>query len=161
MIFLMTFTSYGAHLPGDERGSFDHVRAGQRRFVRPNPGLEVYRRKQMRQPPFELRDATSRRVVRDAIVKVCDFRSVPLYALHVRTNHVHGVVEAEDARRVLHDWKAYATRSLRDAGLVAPDRVVWTHGGNASPLRSSASVRAAIRYVLEGQGEGMETYCGG
>ena len=112
-------------------------------------------------PPFELRDATSRRVVRDAIVKVCDFRSVPLYALHVRTNHVHGVVEAEDARRVLHDWKAYATRSLRDAGLVAPDRVVWTHGGNASPLRSSASVRAAIRYVLEGQGEGMETYCGG
>jgi hypothetical protein len=78
----------------------------------------------MRQPAFELQSAASRRIVRDAIVRVCEYRSVALYALQVRTNHVHGVVESEDPGRVLHDWKAYATRSLRETGLVGRDRII-------------------------------------
>src|SRR5215471_10571761 len=40
------------------------------------------------------------------------------------------------AGRVINDWKAYATRSLRLAGLAGPDDIVWKHGGNARRIGS-------------------------
>ena len=159
MVRLLTFTCYGCHLPGDIRGSFDHARNGERRFLPPNPSLERYCREQMRQAAFFLSTAESRTLVRDAIIDVCRFRSWSLYAVHVRTSHVHGVVGSEtQPDRVLHDWKSYAMRALRSAGLVLPGRTVWTRGGNAHNLVSGAAVNDAIRYVIERQGEPMEIY---
>lgn len=35
--YFITFRCYGTHLPGDARGSFDHVRNGERRYTRPTP----------------------------------------------------------------------------------------------------------------------------
>ncbi len=113
----------------------------------------------MRQPPYLLATHESRCVVRAAIVEVSGFRSWHLYALHVRTNHVHGIVRS-DARpnRVLNEWKAYATRRLRSTGIVGRDRLVWGHGGNVVVLTSDIALLSAIRYVLEKQGEQMEVY---
>jgi REP element-mobilizing transposase RayT len=159
MVRLLTFSCYGSHLPGDARGSFDHVRQGERKFLPPNPALEQYRRAQMKHEGYLLSTADARVVVRDAIVRVCRFRSWPLYALHVRRNHVHGVVDSESpADRVLHDWKAYATRALRTAGLAPIGGAVWAHGGNAHNLISQKALDAGIRYVIEGQGNPMEMY---
>ena len=81
-------------------------------------------RQKMRQAKYLLSSPESRILVRDAIVDVCRFRCWILYALHVRTNHVHGIVDAEASpSRIFNDWKAYSTRSLRDAGVSAPDRL--------------------------------------
>jgi REP element-mobilizing transposase RayT len=159
MVRLLTFTCYGSHLPGDARGSFDHVRQGERRFLFPTPALERYSRAQTTQAPYLLSTVPARAAVRDAIAAACRFRSWFLYALHVRTNHVHGVAESEaPADRILHDWKAYATRALRAAGLASPGQFVWTHGGSAHNLISRKALTDAVRYVIEGQGEPMEIY---
>jgi hypothetical protein len=41
VLYLLTFACYGSHLPGDARGSFDHVRRGEHCRLAPNPGLEL------------------------------------------------------------------------------------------------------------------------
>lgn len=152
--FLITFGCYGSHLRGDEAGSFDHIRGGERRFLASSPELEAYGRRIMRQAPYLLATPDSRCVVREAIPEVCRFRSWQLYALHVRANHVHGIVRSDaQPSRVMNEWKAYATRRLRSVGVVARDRLVWAHGGNVAMLGSDAALHAAIRYVLEKQGE--------
>jgi REP element-mobilizing transposase RayT len=159
VIRLLTFSCYGSHLPGDPRGSFDHVRNGERKFLPPNPALARYCGKQMSRPAYFLSTPRSRELVRAAIVDVCRFRSWPLYALHVRTTHVHGVVDSDSpADRVLHDWKAYATRALRSAGVGSPERTLWSHGGNSHSLISRTALNGAIQYVIEGKGEPMETF---
>ena len=125
MDYLVTFGTYGSHLPGDARGSFDHVRLGERRFFPPKPGLEAYSRRRMKQPAYLLATPESRRIVLGAIREVCRFRSWSLYALHVRTNHVHGVVRADSSPSLeLNGWKAYATRSLHSAGALLAGRGV-------------------------------------
>lgn len=129
-------------------------------FVPPNAGLEAWHQTRLSQAPYLLETAPLRATVRDASVEVCAFRSWFLHALHVRTSHVHGIVEAEyPPSRVLQNWKAYATRKLRSKGLADHDRIIWAHGGNARRMKSPESLRAAIRYVLDGQGAPMELYC--
>jgi REP element-mobilizing transposase RayT len=158
--YLITFTCYGSRLPGDPRGSFDHVRGdGERRWIEPSPGLETYHRRNMKRAPYLLSTPESRSLVLRAIANVCSFREWFLYALHVRTNHVHGVVEANvSSRQILHDWKAYATRLLRSAG-EEPARILWTHGGSARRIAKDEDLLGAMDYVLRRQGQPMEIYC--
>jgi REP element-mobilizing transposase RayT len=149
MVFLLTFSTYGTHLPGGARGSFDHVRGGQRRFLDPNIAFERWNRLHSRQAAFSLVTPASRHAVRDAIVEVCTVRSWPLLALHVRPTHLHGIVSTDSApSAVLRDWKAYATRRLRSLGLAANDQLIWTHSGNAVPLKSSEAVQGSRWRVL-------------
>lgn len=93
-------------------------------------------------------------MVRDAIVNVCKFRGWFLYALHVRTNHVHGIVGAEVApSKIFNDWKAYATRALNN-----PGGIHWTRGGSARRIQTPDSLSRAMQYVIQGQGDPMEIY---
>jgi REP element-mobilizing transposase RayT len=149
MVLLVTFSCYGSHLPGDDRGSFDHLRRGERRFMVPNAAFEDDCRRRMRQPPYVLATSAARATVRDAIASVCRHRAGFLYALHVGANHVHGVVESDSPRRVWNDCKAYATRCLRKAGLAGADQAVGTHGGSTPMIASAEGLRLAMRYVLE------------
>src|SRR5579883_894267 len=152
MTCFITFSTYGSHLPGDARGSYDHLREGSRKFIPPNPGLEAYRRELMEQEPFLL-NAEQRAVVRDAMVEVCSFRGWELFALHIRSNHVHGVVEAAvEGSRIVNPWKACGTRALRRAGLVAAEREIWAHGASVHLRSTQHAVDGAVRYVLDGQG---------
>ena len=93
-------------------------------------------------------------LVRDAIVNVCEFRKWLLYALHVRTNHVHLIVEADTSpSRIFNDWKAYATRALNN-----PGRIHWSHGGSARSIQTPDGLTRAMHYVLRSQGDPMEIY---
>jgi REP element-mobilizing transposase RayT len=160
VVFLLTFSCYGTHLPGDPRGSFDHVRKGERRFLAPNKGLQEFHRKRMTEEKFVLSTAEAGRAVRAAIIETCAFRCWSPLAVHVRTEHVHGVVAADCfAFQILNAWKAYSTRSLRFAGLAASDRRTWTHGGIAREIQTGG-VTAAARYVVDMQGDPMEVWVG-
>ena len=65
----------------------------------------------MNQPPNEL-DSDSRTVVLEALREVCSHRGWNLLAAHVRSNHVHIIVEAEILpEKVMSDFKAYASRA--------------------------------------------------
>jgi len=72
---------------------------------------------------------------------------------------VHAIVDAEASpSRIFNDWKAYATRALRDDGISAPNRIHWTHGGSTRRIQTSAGLTRAINYVLQGQGGPLQAY---
>jgi len=91
--------------------------------------------------------------------EVCKYRGWGLLAAHVRTNHVHAVVEAEVApEKVLTDFKAYASRGLNRLGTAGSDRRRWARHGSTRWLWKDEDVREAVRYVVEEQGEPMAVF---
>jgi len=94
-----------------------------------------------------------RPVVREAIVEVAAYRQWTIHELAVRSNRVHVVVSAPcDPDHVITAFKAWATRRLRQRGLVGEDRRVWSAGASRKYLWKPHAVGAACRYVLDGQG---------
>ena len=60
-------------------------------------------------------DQPHRQAVLAAVVERCLDREWELLAAHVRTNHVHVVVEAEvRPERVMNDLKSFASRRLNE-----------------------------------------------
>jgi REP element-mobilizing transposase RayT len=93
----------------------------------------------LKQAPYEM-DQGQRAIVLQAIGEVCRYKGWRLLAAHVRSSHVHTVVDADVApEAVMNAFKSYASRSTR---------YLW----------SSARVAAAVRYVLDKQGEPMACY---
>jgi REP element-mobilizing transposase RayT len=100
-------------------------------------------------------------VVLDSIRQSCQFRGWWLSAAHVRSTHVHAVVATEEKpERVMGEFKAYASRALVRVGLETSARPKWATHGSTRWLWIEEDVRAAIDYVLNGQGENMEVYQG-
>jgi REP element-mobilizing transposase RayT len=98
-------------------------------------------------------DERSRGVVEAAIREVIEYRNWGLYALAVRTNHVHIVVCAEVPPSILlHDFKSRATRLLREAGLASENERIWARHGSTRYLHTPDDIRHAIEYAMEGQG---------
>jgi REP element-mobilizing transposase RayT len=158
MRYLITFACYGAHLHGDESGSVDrrHSVPGSR-LADANPSRLAVNREQMDQAPYLLgRD--QRTAVLDAVREVCLYRMWRLWAAHVRTNHVHAVVEADvRPELVMNALKSYASRGLNRVG-DERDRKRWARHGSTRWLWGDEDVQEAIRYVVSGQGEPMQVY---
>jgi len=162
LAYFITFTCYGTWLHGKGLLSVDrnHNLPGNP-FVRPNPEREARERQLMDQPPYEM-DATRRQIVLDTIQEVSRYRGWRLLAAHVRTTHVHAVVEANDApERVMNDFKGYASRHLnaRRFDAAVPRRKRWTMHGSTQYLWKPADVDTA-HYVLHEQGEPMAVFDG-
>jgi REP element-mobilizing transposase RayT len=112
----------------------------------------------MNQPAYLL-DERRRMVVLEAIREVCSHRGWYLLAAHVRTNHVHAVVEADVGPEiVMNAFKAYASRAMNPIGIDPPNRKRWARHGSTRWLYKDGDVQEAIRYVVFGQGDSMEVY---
>ncbi len=98
-------------------------------------------------------DGDARRVVARTIQDHCDHRGWELLSLNVRSNHVHVVVgfAGIGPEKMMGELKGWATRRLRESGLVAPDQPVWTRHGSTRYLWKEGNVESAARYVAEGQ----------
>ena len=106
-----------------------------------------------------LLDSGSREAVLKALREVCLHRRWSLLAAHVRTNHVHSVVEADvGPEKVLNDFKSYASRGLNRLGRDGPDRKRWARHGSTRWLWKDQDVQAAIEYVVDGQGKPMAVF---
>ena len=82
-----------------------------------------------------------------------------MLAAHVRSNHVHIVVEAgARPERIMNDLKSYASRCLNRLGLDEPNRKRWARHGSTRWLWKPENVSAAIRYVVDEQGDPMAVY---
>ena len=114
----------------------------------------------MDQPAYAM-DQGRREAVLASLREPCSERHWSLLAAHVRTNHVHLVVEAE-ARpaRVMNDLKSYASRCLNRLGLDGPSRKRWARRGSTRWLWKPENVPAAVRYVIDGQGEPVAVFEG-
>lgn len=159
MTYFITFACYGCHLHGDESGSVDkqHNLPGSR-ILETNPRRAASERQLMDQPPYGM-DKPRRDAALAAVLERCSNLGVTLLAVHVRTNHVHLIVEA-DARpeRIMSDLKSYASRYLNRLGLDEPGRKRWARHGSTRWLWKLEDVSAAIRYVVDEQGERMAVF---
>jgi REP element-mobilizing transposase RayT len=156
--YLITFACYGTWIPG----TVGVVPRSSHLYGAPLPEADDERAKYckelMSQEPYAL-DSARREVVLGAIMEVCTFRSWTLLASHVRTNHVHAVVWAPcKPEPILTAFKSYSSRALNRRGLDAADRQRWARHGSTRYLWNADSVRAAIDYVVRGQGEPMAVY---
>ncbi len=157
--YFITFHTYGSWLHGSDKGSVDRENNRPGDEVLPPDGrLESFRRSQMKQPDYRL-DPSRRSLVMQAVLEHGEHKQWKIWAIHVRTNHVHIVVtSAQPPERVLMECKAYASRALNQAALDPPDCERWSRHGSTRHLITEDEVAAKIRYVAEGQGEPMELF---
>ncbi|MBN9663999.1 MAG: transposase [Acidobacteria bacterium] len=159
MIYLIIFACYGCHLHGSEYGSVDrnHNIVGTP-YMSSGPALAQFEMSLMQQPPYQL-DSPRRAAVLAAVVEACECLSWTLLAVHVRSNHVHIVVDAQlPPERVMLTFKTYASRRLNITGMDALGRKRWGRHGSTRWLKNSEEVSAAVKYVIEEQGRPMDLW---
>jgi REP element-mobilizing transposase RayT len=151
--YLITFRTYGTWLHGDVRGSVDKA---HNKFGGERAESSVLREQQsaikLKGEPVVL-NAIQSRLIEATIREVCVFRGWKLYAINVRTNHIHVVVYARVAAdRVLNVFKAYATRRLRENGAWLEKHSPWVDKGSKRNLWNADHLFHACEYVVNGQG---------
>ena len=109
-------------------------------------------------PPYRL-DRKSRATVLLALRGHCAHRGWSLLAAHVRSNHVHSVIEANVVpEKIMNEFKAYASRRLNALGIDGPDRKRWARHGSTRWLWNDENVQKALQYVVDEQGEPMDLF---
>jgi len=157
--YFITFTCYGARLHGDEMGSVDrdHNQVGGR-LLEPDADRVMWERREMVQDPYLL-DETGRAVVLAAIRKHAKYRKWNLLAAHVRSNHVHIVVDAEARpEKIMTEFKSYASRELNQLPGERSDRKRWARHGSTRWLWKDEEVKRAMQYVVDEQGQAMALF---
>ena len=106
-----------------------------------------------------LLDEPRRSFVLAAIQKHCEFRGWNLLAAHVRSNHVHVILESKTPpEKILNEFKSYASRELNHRKLDGPDRKRWAKHGSTRWLWKDETCLQAIKYVVEEQGDPMALF---
>ncbi len=153
LAYLITFRCYGTWLHGDKRGSMDrrkhNLYAAPK--ISPNRWLVEAEETKLLHQPIRL-SKTQRRTVERAIREACNYRRYELFAVNARSNHVHSVVGTiSEPERAMNTFKSYATRKLREAGLLEKGIRPWSRHGSTPYLWTPEDVEAAINYVINGQ----------
>jgi REP element-mobilizing transposase RayT len=157
--YFITLACYGAHVHGDAAGTVDlrHNVFGSRVVDEDQRRAEA-ERSQMEQQPYLL-TAEAREVVLIAIREVCVTRGWTMLAAHVRSTHVHVVVEAEARPEiVMRDFKAYASRKLNQLGNDAKDRKRWARHDSTRWLWTDDDVKKVMEYVVDEQGTTLAAF---
>lgn len=153
----ITFTTYGTHLHGAEVGAVSRNRRNWGSpTLPPNTAWRGQARRLMTEPEFIL-GQQDRTLVLNSIIEACAYRAWHLFCAHIRTNHVHAVLQTDTpAQRALAYLKARATFVLKT---YHPDRQrFWTKHGSTRYLWNRDSLAAALDYVMNRQGTPMESW---
>ncbi len=145
--YFITWTTYGAWLPGDQRG-WRKWKGGEQQ---PRPLLEAWCRERMKETPVKLNS-----LQREKVELVCRqhaaIRSWSLHALSARSNHVHIAVTADDAPHKVRDqFKANSTRVLRQSPAPIANEKIWTRGGDVEIINDEDGLEQVILYITEAQ----------
>ncbi len=150
LAYLLTWTTYGTWLPGDDRGWVKEHEG----FQPPNWKIEHEANRKLSESPCIL-GYEERQLVEATIRRHCEFRGWTLLAASCRTNHVHAVVAAPVAPDVvMSQLKTWCTRRLKERQNERKANVRlnwWTESGSKRFLNDEASLEAAVIYVSEGQ----------
>jgi len=144
--YFLTWTTYGAWLPGDARGWVHHADAAPGApYHAADAARENHARSLMKHEAVAL-NAHQRRMVEEAIQDTCRVRTWRVHALNVRSNHVHVVLTApaRTPEQVMVSLKAWASQRLN---AVYGKRRWWTRHGSTRYVKTSASLQRAIEYV--------------
>jgi REP element-mobilizing transposase RayT len=120
--------------------------------IRPDVETRESKARLRKSDPFYL-GAAERSVVESAIREVCRVRAYALFALAVRTEHVHIVAgNSGQPERMMDSFKAYATKALRNEGLIGSVTKPWSRHGSTRYLWTDDHIAKAVDYVANGQG---------
>ena len=143
--YFLTWTTYGTWLPGDERG---WNRKGDFEYLPANQLANEAATSKLKETPLVL-DISARQIVDKVIRKHCEIRSWKLYAVNVRSNHVHVVVDSPGylPETVASQFKAWCTRKL---SLRFRNRSrFWTQGTSCRWINQEDDLLAAVEYTSE------------
>lgn len=154
LAYFLTFTLYGHWLHGDERESVDRSHGV---FDAPRVSANVLRQQYEQDrlsTPAPLLTPEMRAAVTAAITEVCDVRGWLLHTVNVRTNHAHVVASGQvEPETMVTTFKAYATRALRQRGLIAGQQRMWTRHGSTKYVWTERDLQNVWAYVTNGQDE--------
>ena len=160
LAYLITFRCYGTWLHGDERGSTDRFHNQyQSPFIQYNETRRNHNLEKLKNEVVTLAP-TQREYVEIAVRETCNFRGWLMYAINVRTNHVHIVVSIGNAKpeHALSNFKAYSTKKLRQNNCWNYDYSPWSDKGSKRYLWNESSVVKAVDYVVDGQGDKLPDF---
>ncbi|REJ75493.1 MAG: hypothetical protein DWQ47_08440 [Acidobacteria bacterium] len=155
--YLITFRCYGTWLPGNVRGTVTKYQNGfGQLYLPPDDDWQDESRSLLKSDPVML-DRAMRKEVSKSIRRTCDCLGWALYALNVRTNHVHIVVDVGTApsSSIVTKFKAYATRDLREKNLWSGEHSPWASRGSCRYLWHEEALWKAIDYVIYSQGRDL------
>lgn len=158
--WLLTWTTYGTWLPGDERGFVSNVDDGaSAKQVRHNiPGTPYDK------DMADLMTAATARTVGDPVRlnkrqaealllqfnETANYRGWLLRAIAIMTHHCHivaGVVGDPEPGGLLRDFKSYGSRALSRLSEKPESGRWWTESGSKRKLPDDDAILASIRYV--------------
>lgn len=167
--WLLTSTTYGTWLPGDQRGSVTSVRDARPGEAKASSRREHDRFGEACEPAMPGIRSSAAGLLKGPVVwltvdqahtvisqlkETAEYRGWRLLVAAVMRNHFHVVIgsrEDVDPRKVLNDLRAYSSRRLsRDFGRPASGKW-WTRNGSRRWLFDEEAIYAAINYVLHKQ----------
>jgi len=140
--YLLTWTTYGTWLQGDERG---YVKNGKT-----YPGNKALKKANESSQSSEavLLSKTEKQIVRQAIIKEAALHGQQIYALSVCSNHVHvvaGYIEKPISKIVAY-YKKAARLALKSTGRTGK---VWTRGYGKRFCFDRTTLKQEIKYVVD------------
>ena len=158
--WLITSTTYGTWLPGDERGFVSNVRFPDESLDRHNqygleydrdhPRLQDLARKRMKGSPIYFSKAHAD-IVLGQFLETTTVRRWHAHAIAIMNNHFHIFVTAREmipSKKILQSYKSYASRTFNENYPRPASETWWTDSGSRRPVRGEAALAAAIAYVL-------------
>lgn len=143
LAYLLTWTTYGTWLPGDDRGWVEHPG----NFHLGDVETQMISLLRMAADAIIL-NPSQRRIVEETIHEHCRIRNWHLHAVNCRSNHVHAVVTSPlNPRSVRDQFKALCTRKLkvdqRRQSAIELSQIRtqwWTERGSARYINDFASL---------------------
>ncbi len=158
--WLITWTTYGTWLPGDQRGFVSFVRDNdgaqiihnepKTAYDHDNPALKNTMQSRMKGKAIWLSQDQAV-VVMNQIQETTQFREWQLSAVAVMSNHVHlvvGVPGDPEPESILHSYKSYASRALNKEWKKPINGSWWTKSGSTRKLPDNIAVKNAVEYVF-------------
>lgn len=139
--YMLTWTTYGTWLQGDERG---YVKNGQ--ILEQNEVLEEVNKSNLKKQPVKL-NAKQKEIVKEAIIQEAKRLNQKVFALVVFSNHIHLLVEKnpESIETTAALYKTAARKALYESGL---ERRIWSKGFDKRYCFNQQELSRRIEYIL-------------
>ena len=164
LAYFLTWSTYGTWLPGDERGWIERGKGWQL----PDPIRKLEAGARMSEDACRL-DGEQRDVVERQVAETCKIRGWELHAVNCRSNHLHVVVAASQAPKIVRSQlEAWCTRRLKELeadrqlteGRMMDHATIrenwWAERGSQRFINDEESLEAANLYVRDGQDKPRE-----